>query len=166
LADPLIIELAQHIATRILEGTGVDLEWYKLGRSCPGERHPILIHVDTATPSDLLPSALASSQPYEGVHIRVFYDRLCRTIPHPVLPSLLGYVLAHEIGHILQGGDWHAASGVMKKRWDENDHFQMLLGRLSFTDNDILMIHLGLDARAARARAQGGDGALAKTPVH
>jgi hypothetical protein len=57
-------------------------------------------------------------------------------------------VLVHEIGHILQGTDQHSANGVMKRRWDLSDYRLMARHPLPFTEFDIQLIRLGLNARA------------------
>ena len=38
---------------------------------------------------------------------------------------LLGHVLAHEIGHVLQGVARHSATGVMKGRWSLHETSHM-----------------------------------------
>jgi hypothetical protein len=114
---------------------------------CPEEPRPIIIRLSLDTPRELFPGAVAVSYPFEGVHIRVFYDRVRIVTESCPLPVLLGHVLAHEIGHILQGNDRHSASGLMKSRWDRSDFFRMARKSLRFTDFDIREIHKGLDAR-------------------
>jgi hypothetical protein len=66
------------------------------------------------------------------------------------VPRLLAHVLVHEITHILQRVSRHSASGVMKARYNETDHFEMKRKDLSFTKEDIDLIHLGLALRQAR----------------
>jgi hypothetical protein len=67
-----------------------------------------------------------------------------------VLDTVSGQVLAHEIGHILQGADRHSASGVMKSRWDMNDYTGMAREPLPFTDLDIQEIYRGLGTRTEK----------------
>jgi hypothetical protein len=47
--------------------------------------------------------------------------------------DLLGYVIAHEMGHLLLGRDSHAAAGVMRARWEGAELRQAAHGQLSFT---------------------------------
>ena len=64
-----------------------------------------------------------------------------------MVPTLLGYVLVHEITHILQGSNRHADRGVMKEQWNANDLDRMRFHKLPFTDADVLLIERGLSAR-------------------
>ena len=51
---------------------------------------------------------------------------------------------SNEITHILQRVSRHSASGVMKARFNETDHFKMKGKGLGFTKEDIDLIHIGL----------------------
>jgi hypothetical protein len=105
------------------------------------------IELTTNNPPHVLPGALGSAMPFEGIHIKVFYDRIRgEVVPKSVL---LAHVLVHEITHILQGTDQHSGSGIMKAVWTHQDHLQMLSGALPFTPQDVDMIHRGLAARAS-----------------
>lgn len=53
-----------------------------------------------------------------------FYDRVLANSRPTGLPFLLGHVLAHEIGHILQGVERHSSAGVMKEKWDYRDYVE------------------------------------------
>jgi len=92
---------------------------------------------------------LAYAFPYEGVHIEVFYDRIDYGAPD-VRTALLAHVLVHEITHILQGVSRHSDNGVMKARWDASDRAGMVRIPLAFEPQDVVLIHEGLKARAAR----------------
>jgi hypothetical protein len=107
--------LAERIASRIFERIGVTLNWLKNPRACPA--HALILSVTDETPPNLLPGALAYAQPYEGVHIRVFADRVMAASDYPqpkLCGRVLGHVFAHEIAHMLQGVSRHSAEGVMK----------------------------------------------------
>jgi hypothetical protein len=124
-SDPsLVIDRAQNLTTWMFDQIGVALVWRDL-QHCPGEARPIVIRLSVNTPRGVLPGALAVSYPFEGVHIRVFYDRLLTVTERCPLSVLLAHVLAHEISHILQGTDEHSASGLMKRRWDASDFWRM-----------------------------------------
>ena len=64
-----------------------------------------MIHIELAehTPDKLMPGALAYALPYEGVHIRVFLDRVEKSVGANGLPCVLAHVLHTRLGHILQG---------------------------------------------------------------
>jgi hypothetical protein len=135
---------AQGTASQLLKEADVRIEWQNNERACAGVEHGIIIDISVATPGDLHPGALAYALPFERTRIVVFYDRVQDAVEPSSMPALLGHVLAHEIVHILQGVDRHAPSGIMKPRWDARDYKDMQLGRLTFTADDIALIHRGL----------------------
>jgi predicted Zn-dependent protease len=53
----------------------------------------------------------------------------------------LGYVLAHEIGHVLEKLTRHSAEGVMKECWNQHDFARMAGHRLGFAAEDAELIH-------------------------
>jgi hypothetical protein len=133
---------ARTLATKMFADIRVTLDW-RDPRDCPAEA--ILISLTDNTPENLHRGALAYAQPSEGVHIRVFYDRI-RRFPRELVPRLLAHVLVHEISHILQGIDRHSKSGVMKAYWTFDDYHTMLVKTLRFEDQDIDLIRVGLAA--------------------
>jgi len=140
---------ALDLANKMFATIGIRLDWRSGEPPRTSSTRPIAIELATDTPANLLPGALGSAMPYEGVHIRVFYDRLQSDVaPRSVL---LAHVLVHEIAHILQGTDQHSNSGVMKAVWTHQDHLQMRTGALPFTPGDVELIRLGLALRASGA---------------
>jgi hypothetical protein len=145
------VERAKAITTGIFSAIGVKLIWVDLHHDLMASQDgTILVKFSTATPIDFRPRALAQSFPYEGTRAEVFYDRVRQRVIPSLVPVLLGYVLAHEIGHLLEGTDGHSNSGIMKACWDLSDYDQMARELLTFTDLDIRLIYAGLDARSGR----------------
>jgi hypothetical protein len=70
------------------------------------------------------------------------------------VPRVLGHVLAHEIGHVLQGTGRHSPSGVMKAHWDEDDYIIMRSKNIEFTREDAVAIASHLAQNRARATAR------------
>ena len=146
-----VLAPALDLANRMFATIGIRLDW------CNGEPPqtqpalPIFIELATDTPANLLPGALGYAMPYEGVHIKVFYDRIQSEVVPSSRAVLLAHVLVHEIAHILQGTDRHSDSGVMKAFWTARDHLQMRVEALPFTPEDETLIHLGLASRAPGA---------------
>ncbi|MGD0579419.1 MAG: hypothetical protein ABSC08_10875 [Bryobacteraceae bacterium] len=147
---------ARMIASALFQTAGVKLEWHTGLRFCEAQRDQvILVSLSMNTPKDLLPGALAYARPFEGVHIKVLYDRIATGAHSPQLrPYLLAYVIVHEITHILEGIDRHSDSGIMKAQWGEHERDLIMRTRLRFTEQDIEMIHQGLAVHAAH-RASG-----------
>lgn len=135
-------------ATSMFTRIGVKISWRR-GRPVRDRGNAIAIELTENTPAALMPGALAYAFPFEGVHIRVFYDRvrlLCDG------GDLLAHVLVHEITHILEGIDRHSETGIMKSRWSADDFSAMRFGSLGFAAADVVLIHSGI---AARQRTKG-----------
>ncbi len=140
---------ARALASTMFARVGVTIKW-RLGlRGCPPKS--ILIGLDDTTPPALYPGALAWAQPYEGTQIRIFNDRLARNHGPAHVPVVLAHVLVHEIAHLLQGISRHSNHGVMKSKWEKRDFMQMVWEPLTFTEEDVALIHRGLAGRAAGA---------------
>jgi hypothetical protein len=154
LVPEAVLSRAQVLANEIFLGAGVRIHW-RIGHPASSElvaQKPIVVEIGAETSRKLLPGALAFAQPYEGVHISVFYDRIQEAVLPDLTPNLLAHVLAHEITHILQGTDAHSATGVMKARWTFEDYRSMRSRPLSFTEEDVHLIHFGLAAHAGATR--------------
>ena len=81
-----------------------------------------------------------------GTEITVYKDRLQRFLADtPVCRKVAaGYVLAHELAHVMQGVARHSESGIMKARWAREDCDAMASHQLAFTQSDVELIHQGL----------------------
>jgi hypothetical protein len=137
---------ALELANQMFAAIGVRLDWRSGEPPRTSSTRPIGIELTAHTSEKLLPGALAYALPYEGVHIRVFYDRIERVVPG-LSAVVLAHVLVHETAHILEGIYRHSDSGVMKADWTKQDHLQMGVEVLSFAPEDVKLIRLGLAAR-------------------
>jgi hypothetical protein len=144
---------ATAIASKMYEAIGVTIDWRSGGRACNAEG---VIHIGLTddTPAKLMPGALAYALPYEGINIRVFVDRVLNIVGERTLPYLLAHVLVHEIGHILEGINRHSRSGVMTAHWTSKDYRVMEMGCLPFAEEDVTLIHQGLQNRSERLLAK------------
>jgi hypothetical protein len=105
---------AVDLANKMFATIGIRLDWRSGEPPRTSFPQPIGIELATDTPTNLLPGALGSAMPYEGVHIRVFYDRVrSDVVPRSVL---LAHVMVHEIAHILQKTDRHSDGGVARPK--------------------------------------------------
>ena len=141
-----VLNQAQILAKDMLARASVDICWRR-GAPPGGHQSVRVIVVDLAdeTPRRVNPGALAVSLPYEGTHITVFYDRVRQTPAAPsLIPTLLAHVFVHEITHLLEGSDQHAASGIMKARWTPRDYSDMAEKPLLFSETDLLLIRSGM----------------------
>ena len=135
---------AQLVASNMFAGIGVALHWKSTNASRP-EPGAIVIELATDIPAALLTEAYAYALPLEGVHIRIFWNRISA---EPSPGELLAHVMAHEITHILQGIDRHSTEGIMKAHWTDKDRSAMKFRPLHFAPEDVIMIYSGLAARA------------------
>ena len=58
--------------------------------------------------------------------------------------SLLGHVMAHEMGHLLLPYGAHAATGLMKAGWDTRQAFLAASGALTFDPSQAALIRTRL----------------------
>jgi hypothetical protein len=138
---------AEGLASEMFARVGVTVEW-RLMTPAVSKTDAIVIEFVTETPKELLPGAWAYALPFEGVHIRIFWDRMkLESSPR----ELLAHVMVHEITHILQGTDSHSSAGIMHARWTAHERFSMERRPLSFTSQDVYLIYRGLDHRGSRA---------------
>jgi hypothetical protein len=78
--------------------------------------------------------------------VEVFFNRIADTVPSVHIPTVLGYVLAHETAHILEGVGRHSDEGLMKAIWSSRDFERMFWGSLQFTPEDVQLIRAGAAA--------------------
>ena len=146
--DSVVRFRAQSVASKMFAAIGVTILW-RTPYHCPAQA--IQITVSEATPPTLFPGALAYARPYEGTHIRVFYDRIRQMYERKEVDwRVLAHVLVHEITHVLQGVNRHSDMGVMKAQWDGGDFSYMEWKPLPFTMVDLYLIYHGLAERATR----------------
>jgi hypothetical protein len=147
---------SEEAATAIYSEIGVQLNWRsghwrpqtKSTSICPQESRDFWIEIVAHAPDNLTNGQLAIAKPYgdSGVRIVVFYDRvesLLQRHSRVTLGAIFGYVLAHEIAHVLQGIARHSETGVLRARWTEDDFAKMGSRGLNFTTEDILLIQRG-----------------------
>lgn len=144
-----VLMRAERKASLMFTKAGVKIDWLmrQYNPKKPIDGRTIVLKIAGDTPLDLLPGALGMSQPFECIHITIFYDRIA-IAPLPLVPGLLAHVMVHEITHLLQRVDGHSEIGVMKAHWSETEVNQMALGMLPFTEADVQLIHNGIAARS------------------
>jgi hypothetical protein len=150
-----LVSNAERVATSIFADAGISVTWHR-GDPAKGASGSIVIPVTLSeqTPEDCPLDILAQSHPYAAADkgITVFYKKV-RELAANSLPEqlLLGHVLAHEIGHVLEGVDRHSQEGVMKARWSQKDFEEMQKAPLRFGPEDTDLLIYGLAARRQNA---------------
>ena len=104
--------------------------------------HPL----ESATSGALASARIVGST---GTEIVVYKDRLQSFLAdhESLVGAAAGYVLAHELAHVMQGVARHSESGIMKANWSRDDRKAMVIHKLTFTALDIELIHQGLAAQ-------------------
>lgn len=167
---------AQNEASTVLERIGIETVW----RHCP-------VPGEQLTPADdchstvgalvlrILPQAMAERMARDNASLgfaqngdaatpgfvaSVFYHRVeslsvelgcARAV-------ILGYAMAHEIGHLLLGTSSHSPQGIMRARWTEKELLSASAGRFGFFPQQGAKMRAGLESRT---KVQAG---LARTP--
>jgi hypothetical protein len=78
-----------------------------------------------------------------GRQANAFYDRLTEFSGNSdprEYGVLLGYAIAHELGHVLLAEPGHSPTGVMKTCWSQRDAISMLQGVVRFSRADAARI--------------------------
>ncbi|MFL6450226.1 MAG: hypothetical protein ACJ746_21490 [Bryobacteraceae bacterium] len=145
LAVPVnLLANAQYTAITIYARIGVKLKWSNANTA------PIRIQLDAHTPHTIGPDAMGYALPYgdHDISIHILLDRIS---DHPdgdghqyATAVLLGHVMAHELGHVLEGNCRHSETGVMKARWDQGLVHRMARQPLSFHPLDAALIRIGV----------------------
>lgn len=143
---------AQGIASGMFATAGVRVNWRTGQPKADRPERPILIEVSSNTPETFHQGALAYAYPFEGVHIRVFYDRIEKASDPRATAMILAHVLVHEITHVLEGFDRHSKEGVMKSQWSLDDFKKMAYEPLPFEPEDVLLIRQGAAKRLESGR--------------
>lgn len=61
--------------------------------------------------------------------------------------TILGCLIAHEMGHLLLGANQHTASGLMQAQWDIGQIKRAMMGTLLFTPEQSRMMLRNVDGR-------------------
>lgn len=162
------LQRAQEIATRIYARAGVALAWSRCGKhgAVSGARrgcsYPGLLSIRVVSNSmslreeDFGVAFLGSDG--TGAQADVFYSGIEKLRQRSTLAAatILGNVMAHELGHLLLGINAHARTGIMQARWADRELREMGMGNLVFNERQ---------SEAIRARILGASEMAAWRPA-
>ncbi len=140
---------SERIASSIFNQAGVRIRW-RLGQPKSLQRKtPIVLTLSFDTPARVSPDVFAYALVFDGIHIKIFGDRVLEYAHHSarLTTYLLAHVMVHEITHVLEGVDRHSREGVMKARWTPAEIEEMVVKPLSFSPEDIQLIRAGMGRR-------------------
>jgi hypothetical protein len=128
----------------------LQIEWIPSGLCRNAAGNVLRIEMDSSPASRFGPETMAYALPYcaRGTTIHVFYARVIED-HRAIAADVMGYVIAHEIGHILEGIARHSQDGLMKARWDLKDYWRMKKLRLTFAAEDVELMHLHVERLSA-----------------
>ncbi|HEX4769364.1 MAG TPA: hypothetical protein VH351_00935 [Bryobacteraceae bacterium] len=114
----------------------------------PDARPYVVVRLIRRTPATVFPGALGYALPFArtGAHVVIFYDRV-EILAHSAneaVDVVLGYAMAHEIGHVLLGSSEHARGGLMQARWTSATWRLASSGLLVFTHEEAERMSAGL----------------------
>lgn len=177
------LRAAKNYAMQVFAAAGVDLIW--LGSE--GNRSPMtflpsslegcgLPSVDTdflaiisnESPKGWPWGGLGFSTPWPSPPQRVYilYDEVkivLSNMRNPDAASLIGNVVAHEIGHLLLPDKRHTTSGIMSTGWRYGQIAEAAQGVLRFLPADAERIRTESQARAARNAARSAETAMVRS---
>ncbi len=145
-----ILEEGQQIVSLVFQGAGIDLEWLDGREHSVTEAHCVLqIHCCFGKLKSKLHDRTMAFAPAGGRHVTIFWDRIgveSAGGSHSKA-MLLGYVIAHELGHLLLPPGYHSAYGVMQGRLHYEDLNQARRrGNLCFSENEVARMQAALRA--------------------
>lgn len=169
-ASPSVMSQALSRATLILRRAGITLIWLDCGT--PGHPPPNSSCSDLSYPRHLSVRVVSAAnrgtvsedtfgQTFqnaagEGNYALVYFQTLASSNVNEAvhIGDLIGFVIAHEIGHLLLGRESHSATGLMSAVWQANEMRLASQGILFFTSNQQQRIRSRcLAAQSAREKA-------------
>jgi hypothetical protein len=170
-----VLDAARERAILILERAGVTLNWMDCGE--PGHR-PVsagcdaisfpqhlsvrLVPKATLAPEDTCGQSFLDAAG-EGNYANVYIEPLAASSATKIVPTgeLLGYVVVHELGHLLLGPNSHSHSGLMAAVWQPRELQGAALGSFYFTTSQAQRIrahYLLASARSQKIAPRGHSG--------
>ncbi|HST13212.1 MAG TPA: hypothetical protein VLL05_22735 [Terriglobales bacterium] len=159
-----VLNGAEAVTMHVFDKAGVSVHWVNCPQSDGAFLNPGCD--DALAPVDLVVHVLPRAQSAAnsvfgvsfvdaggGVYADIFLDRMQRL--HEQNPSisfsrLLGYVVAHELGHLLLGEHSHSSMGLMQTPWRPEQLEKLGRGNLFFNSNEAAYLR----TRAAMLDAQ------------
>jgi hypothetical protein len=140
------IEAAQHRVVAIYDAVGVAVAW-----AAPEATQAKLMVIIRRAPlrqieDNKLLGIAPTANTGKGRQAMVFYREIERTAHSKAVHTneLLGYVIAHELGHLLLPPSAHSANGIMRAHWGDRDYVRIAGSSLTFTDDQVEAIRTKL----------------------
>ena len=128
-----------------LRNLGMDFTAYT-AKACQADPVSAVLRLQILprAPAGLSPNALGFSLPCarSGVQVTIYADHVAKVSERggPTFGRVLGYAIAHELGHVLLQSDAHATAGLMKGIWSKSDWQRAAVSIISFSPADVRQI--------------------------
>ena len=162
---------AETVGNTIFQKVGVDVRWIDswddqhqgLTEDAPPDLTHLSLNIVSQAVSNQLGNEVMGLAPGGGRDRTIFYvifnrsrvlngtqamtwaDRM-----YMLTPRTLGYVIAHEIGHLLLDMEAHSERGIMRGQWSHQDLHDIVWGRLAFTPEQAEALRTELARRIGR----------------
>jgi hypothetical protein len=152
--DPSVKAAALNLARATLASASVDVSWKPCGAvpgvACnrpPGGDLVVRIVRSTMEPDDRqlpLGDALVDTGSGVAVLATVYADRVVRVAraAHMQVHTLLGYAIAHELGHLLLASSAHNTHGLMRPIWRDGELRGERSADWRFTPREIALLRV------------------------
>jgi len=143
---------AQRLASFVFQEAAIELLWLDGGQSSVTEADYVLrIHCCFEKLNTRLHRRTVAFAPARGRHITVFWDRIRTEAAAGSHPEalMLGYVVAHELGHLLLPPGYHSPYGIMQNRLNYDDWSRVRrVGNLFFSEKEASQMRVALIGRS------------------
>jgi hypothetical protein len=136
-----VLEQSRDEVVRIFGAAGLAVRWTEIAPRITVKIVPQVLGYGTAGAPVMGVAFHTANGPIAQIFFRQVQD-FARTY-RVELSTMLAYVIAHEIGHLLLPGNAHSPAGLMRANWDTPVARDAIKGSLTFTE-----------AQAARIRAR------------
>jgi hypothetical protein len=178
-----VLHSAMHETSRLFRAAGIRLAWQTPVAEAaadqgtdmtatafqqPDERSYLVVRLIRRTPATTFRGALGYSLPFahSGAHVVIFYDRVeqLRESTNTAAYVVLGYAVAHELGHVLLRSSKHTSGGLMQAQWTPAAWRLASAGLLGFGGEETKRMRAGLRGFEATRLAAGHAGRAGSTP--
>lgn len=143
---------AQRLASLVFRETGIEVFWVDGGQSSVAEADYVLrIHCCFEKLNTRLHRRTVAFAPAGGRHVTVFWDRIRTEAAAGSHPEtlMLGYVIAHELGHLLLPPGYHSPHGIMQDRLNYEDWSRVRrMSNLFFSRKEVSQMRAALIGRS------------------
>jgi hypothetical protein len=146
---------AERVASGIYGGAGVNIAWKNDSiEGAPAIAEVVIVPDVSALPTTPSDDSMGMTSNRDGARTHVafvFYDRVERfaAAGGADVRTVLGAVIAHELGHLLLPLNAHSDVGVMKARWDPRFVPRAGRGVLNFSPEQARLLRARLATRDA-----------------